>query len=448
MTGRRLMLVLLAAAGCHDSSSPNTPGSIAITIGGLPAGTSASVQVTGAHSYSRTLTASTVLDGLAPGTYVIGASPVSVGSTVYAGSPATWTISLAPGASETLSISYLSFALDLQLVVQGLTNPVYLSAPTNDARLFIVEQPGRIRIVKGGQLLPTPFLDISSRVKYGGEQGLLSVAFDPVYATNGFFYVYFTDLNGAITIERYSAAPNADVASTTPTLVTSIPHPTNTNHNGGLAMFGPDGMLYIGTGDGGSAGDPPGNAQNLGSFLGKLLRFDVRTLPATPQIWAYGLRNPWRFDFHTGASGQTDLYIADVGQGNYEEIDVAFSNPSGVNYGWNRMEGNSCYPPGSSCNDAGLQRPVFVYDHSQGCSITGGFVYRGSVIAEVAGEYFFSDYCTGFLWSLHGDDAHVFTRTVWTVPSIGRVLSLGEDASGELYMLSDAGRVYRLVKRP
>jgi hypothetical protein len=214
-------------------------------------------------------------------------------------------------------------------------------------------------------------------------------------------------------------------------------------------MFGPDGMLYIGTGDGGGAGDPGGNAQNLNSLLGKLLRIDVRTLPYTPQgggreVWAYGLRNPWRFDFRTSSSS-VDVFIADVGQSNYEEIDFAFGNPAGINYGWNRMEGNSCYPPGSTCIPSGLQRPVYVYDHSEGCSITGGFAYRGSAIPELRDEYFFSDYCGGWLSSLRGDLAGNFSRRLYPVPNIGKVQSFGEDDAGEQYMLADNGRVYKIV---
>jgi glucose/arabinose dehydrogenase len=214
-------------------------------------------------------------------------------------------------------------------------------------------------------------------------------------------------------------------------------------------------MLYLGTGDGGSAGDPPGNAQNLNSLLGKLLRLDVTTLPYTPQgttreIWAYGLRNPWRFDFRVlpCTPPGADLYIADVGQGNWEEIDVSFGNSGGLNYGWNRMEGDSCYPNGSTgCNTAGLVRPKLVYDHAEGCSITGGFVYRGADIPEIRDDYLFSDYCTGFLSSLRGTEASGFTRTRWTIPSIGHVLSFGEDAAGEQYMLTETGRVYKIVPK-
>jgi glucose/arabinose dehydrogenase len=355
-----------------------------------------------------------------------------------------------------------NFQLAAQPVVTGLASPVYLTAPAGDARLFIVEQPGRIRIVKAGQLLATPFLDISARVAYGGERGLLSMAFDPAYASNGFFFVYFTNANGDIAIERYGGTVGADVASATPTPVLTIPHPGASNHNGGLLSFGPDGFLYAGTGDGGGAGDQSGNAQNLNVLLGKLLRLDVRTLPYTipasnpfvnqtgrrGEIWAYGLRNPWRYAFdRRPAAPGSDLFIADVGQNAYEEIDVASSTAAGINYGWNPMEGTHCYPSGASCSPANFRLPVFEYAHTRGCSITGGFVYRGAALPEVSGQYFYSDYCTGFLASLTGTAGGGFTSRDWDIGSVGSVLSFGEDAAGELYLLNSDGTVYRLVRK-
>ncbi len=352
--------------------------------------------------------------------------------------------------------------LGLQAVVTGLTSPVHLTAPSGDVRLFVVEQPGRIRIVKSGQLPATPFLDISSKVLYGGERGLLSVAFDPQYASNGFFYVYYTSQpNGDIVVERYGGSAGADVASPVGTTVITIPHASAANHNGGLVAFGPDGMLYLGTGDGGGAGDQFGNAQCTNVLLGKMLRLDVRTLPYTiptsnpfvgragrQEIWAFGLRNPWRFAFDRGVT-PTTLYIADVGQGAWEEIDAVPSNAAGVNYGWNGLEGNHCYPPSSTtCALTGLfQAPVAEYDHSGGrCSITGGFVYRGAAIPEIAGQYFYSDYCAGFLASMSGSAGAGFTTRTWSVPNVGNVTSFGEDSAGELYVLSASGTVYRIVR--
>jgi glucose/arabinose dehydrogenase len=353
--------------------------------------------------------------------------------------------------------------LALRPVVIGLSMPVHLAAPAGDARLFIVEQPGRIRVVKDGQLLATPFLDISARVSYGGERGLLSVAFDPQYAANGFFYVYYTSVpNGDIVVERYGGAVGADVANATPTRVIAIPHPGASNHNGGLVTFGPDGMLYLGTGDGGGGGDPSGNAQNLGSLLGKILRLDVRTLPYTipaanpyanvsgarGEIWGLGLRNPWRFAFDRGVA-PANLYVADVGQGAWEEIDVVPSTTGGLNYGWNRFEGSHCYPSTvTSCSLAGgVVTPAAEYDHSAGrCSIAGGFVYRGTAIPEIAGQYFYSDYCAGFLESLIPISTRELATRTWNVPNVGNVLSFGEDSAGELYVLSANGTVYRIVR--
>lgn len=352
--------------------------------------------------------------------------------------------------------------LALRQVASGLGNPVFLSAPAGDTRLFIVEQAGRIRIVKAGAQLPTPFLDLSGKISAGGERGLLSLAFDPQYASNGYFYVYFTDVNGDIAIERFSvAATNPDQAEPASALrILSIPHPVYSNHNGGLLAFGADAYLYIGTGDGGGGGDPDGNAQNLGKLLGKLLRLDVRgataaqpyVIPAgnpfigqgglRPEIWAYGLRNPWRYTFDGG-----NLYIADVGQAQREEINVVASNQAGLNFGWNIMEGKRCYQ-NASCSATGLTPPIIDYDHTQGCSITGGYVYRGSAIPELQGRYFYSDYCAGWLKSISYENAQASEPVSWPVASVGPILSFGVDGQRELYLLSsEGGKVYRIERQ-
>jgi glucose/arabinose dehydrogenase len=367
----------------------------------------------------------------------------------------------AGGCGESTAPPLDDVHLHLQPVVGGLTNPVHLSAPAGDSRLFVVEQAGRIRVAKAGQLLTTPFLDITAKVLSGGERGLLSVAFDPQYATNGFFYVYYTSRpNGDIVVERYGGTVGADVAGTAATPVITIPHPNFSNHNGGLVAFGPDGMLYLGTGDGGGGGDPNGNGQNQNTLLGKLLRLDVRTLPyAIPttnpfagvagkrgEIWAYGLRNPWRFAFDRGTTPAT-LYIADVGQNQYEEVNAVASAAAGVNYGWGVMEGQHCYPSGDACNRTGLTLPVFEYSHaSGGCSITGGYVYRGAAIPELVGQYFYSDFCSGFLASLSGGTGPAVTSRPWSVPAVESVLSFGEDSAGELYLLSANGTVYQITR--
>lgn len=352
--------------------------------------------------------------------------------------------------------------LALQPIASGLSSPVHLAAPPDDDRLFVVEQSGRIRVIQNGTLVPTPFLDIKEKVLFGGEQGLLSVAFHPQYSTNRHFFVYYTDNNGDIRIERYTASqtsPNiADPLSASPIL--NIPHPTNSNHNGGQLAFGPDGFLYIGTGDGGSGGDPPNNAQNLQVLLGKILRIDVNpassaayavpasnpfvgTANARGEIWAYGLRNPWRFSFD-----RTDnvLYIGDVGQNRKEEVDAVPRAQGGVNYGWRIMEGTSCFSPMMLCNQSGLTLPVHEYDTANGnCAVTGGFAYRGSAIPQIAGLYFFSDYCKGGLRSFRLVNGAATDVREWNAGVGGTITSFGEDRNRELYVISHGGTIGKLV---
>lgn len=353
--------------------------------------------------------------------------------------------------------------LALQPIAIGLNSPVHLASPPNDDRLFIVEQPGRIRIVQNGALEPTAFLDITSKVTSGGEQGLLSVAFHPQYASNRRFYVYYVDNAGNLQIERYitpMATPNvADAAMALP--IINIPHPDNSNHNGGQLAFGPDGFLYIGTGDGGSGGDPPNNAQNLNVLLGKILRLDVNQEPyaipesnpfrntpnARAEIWAYGLRNPWRFSFdRTG----NVLYIGDVGQNRREEVNAVASNRAGVNYGWKIMEGTSCYPPGTvMCDKSGLTQPVHEYPTADGnCAVTGGFAYRGTAIPQIVGLYFFSDYCKGGLRSFRLVNGAATDVREWNAGVGGTITSFGEDRNRELYVISHGGTVGKLIAAP
>lgn len=332
--------------------------------------------------------------------------------------------------------------------VSGLTAPVFLTQPLNDGRIFVVEQGGRIRLVKNGVLQTTPFLNISTRVLCCGERGLLSVAFHPQYATNHYFYVYFTtQTNGDIRIERFTTTANPDVADPASSkLIITTPHSTYANHNGGLVSFGLDGMLYAGLGDGGGGGDPLGNAQNFNAILGSLIRLDVSgdpyTIPASNpfvnqqnrrgELWAKGLRNPWRFAFDapTGL-----LYIADVGQDAREEVDVVPATQSGVNYGWSVMEGASCYNA-TTCTQTGFTPPILDYGHTGGaCSITGGYVYRGSAIPGIRGHYFYSDYCSGFLRSFRYENGVAVDQKDWGL-SMGLVTSFGVDLAGELYVLS------------
>ncbi len=348
------------------------------------------------------------------------------------------------------------FTLALEPVIEGgLVRPDYVTHAGDD-RLFVVEQPGRIRIIQSGQLLDRPFLDMTDKVTTSGnEQGLLSVAFHPDYQNNGQFFVNYTrQRDGATVIERYTVSGDdpdrADDRSGKVILTIAQPE---ANHNGGLIKFGPDGYLYIGMGDGGGAGDRHGsigNGQDLEALLGKMLRVDVTNQdtyivpPDNPfgnEIWSYGLRNPWRFSFDR-ATG--DLYLADVGQNIYEEVDFqSASSTGGENYGWRNMEGRHCYDPKEGCDPTGLVLPIAEYSHDVGgCSITGGYVYRGSQYPALQGAYFFGDYCTGFIWSLQRDGDQ--WRMTKRLESGVRISSFGEDVNGELYVVDHSGGVYRL----
>jgi glucose/arabinose dehydrogenase len=343
-------------------------------------------------------------------------------------------------------------------VASGLANPLDLQAPPGDpSRLFIVEQRGRIRVLRDGQLLGAPFLDVTSRVSSGGERGLLGLAFHPRYAENRRFFVNYTDRSGNTHIAEFHAADpdRADPGSERTLLVVDQPF---ANHNGGGLAFGNDGMLYAGLGDGGSGGDPLGNGQALDVLLGKILRLDVdgsRLAPsdnpfvstpgAEPEIWALGLRNPWRFAFDR-ATG--DLYIGDVGQGEREEVDIGLvSRHGGENYGWNIREGTRCYST-PSCRSAGLTPPVAEYTHADGCSITGGVVYRGCRMPGYAGTYFYGDYCSAIIRSFRFEGGVVTEERDWTATlggGIDSVSSFGTDADGEVYIVDYRGEVYKIV---
>jgi glucose/arabinose dehydrogenase len=343
--------------------------------------------------------------------------------------------------------------LELRPIVGGLERPVGIAnAGDGSGRLFILEQVGRIRIVQDGVLRGAPFLDITGRVgSSGNEQGLIGLAFDPAYAVNGYFYVNYTDLQGDTVVARFSVSADAGQADpASESVVLTILQPAS-NHNGGHLAFGPDGYLYIGTGDGGGAGDRFGNGQNGATLLGAMLRLDVGgaqpyAIPADnpfvgepavrDEIWAIGLRNPWRYAFDR-ATG--DLYIADVGQNQYEEVNYQqAAAPGGQNYGWPIMEGMHCFPESRVCEQAGLIRPVAEYDHSLGCSVTGGYVYRGQESPALSGIYLFGDYCSGRIWGLAaGQDG------AWKVAELAqtgmRLSSFGEDEGGELYLLDMGG---------
>jgi glucose/arabinose dehydrogenase len=352
-------------------------------------------------------------------------------------------------------------SLQLVTVATGLSQPVFLtSAPGDPSRLFVVEKTGRIRIIRNGALEARPFLDLSDSVAGSSEQGLLGMAFDPQYGSTGRFYVSYTSVhNGMSVLARYRVAPtnadSADPASGQTLLTVDQPF---ANHNGGGILFGPDGFLYMGLGDGGSSGDPLKNGQDRTDLLGSILRLDVSgagsyTVPASnpyagratfrPELWNYGLRNPWRFSFDRQTG---DLYIGDVGQNAREEVDVQpAASGGGENYGWSIMEGLQCYNA-SSCDQAGLTLPVLDYDHSQGCAITGGYVYRGTAIPGIQGRYFYSDYCGGWVRSFRYQGGQAIDRQSHNSLDTGAsVTSFGEDAAGELYLLTQQGTVYRIA---
>jgi len=323
---------------------------------------------------------------------------------------------------------------------RGFDSPTYVaSTPAEPNRLYVVEQPGRIRYLVRGRLAGT-FLDIRSRVASGGERGLLSMAFSPRYKQNHRFYVDYTDVNGNTRVVEFrSRNGKAIVSSARQLLFVKQPY---ANHNGGQLQFGPDGRLYVGMGDGGSAGDPGNRAQNLSIRLGKLLRTNPLARKPTWGIAAYGLRNPWRFSFD---SANGDLYIADVGQSAWEEIDYRARSrlASLVNFGWNVYEGRARYRNATAVKRGELVFPVYVYGHDQGCSVTGGYVYRGKAIPAIAGRYFFADYCSGTVWSLRMESGRAVD--VRSEGNVTRPSSFGVDASGELYIASGSGQIYKLT---
>ena len=347
----------------------------------------------------------------------------------------------------------------MQFLLTGLSSPVYVTnAHDGSNRLFILEQAGRIKVVQPGSKTPTVFLDIISRVLSGGERGLLGLAFHPQYSSNRRFFVYYTrQTDGAIVIAEYHASPSdPNVADPTEVVILTISHPGFANHNGGMIEFGPDGFLYIGVGDGGSGNDPPNNAQNIDVLLGKILRIDIDhpngpaayssppsnpffgATPGADEIFAYGMRNPWRFSFDRGTG---ELYVGDVGQGAWEEIDIVVN---GGNYGWRVMEGNHCNPGinGGVCTPIGIA-PIAEYGHTGGrCSIIGGYVYRGSMSTLPLGAYVHADLCSGEIFLLQGGAQSVLFDTSLIISSCG------EDEAGEIYVVELGSSIYRIGTGP
>ena len=329
------------------------------------------------------------------------------------------------------------------------SKPIFLTAsPDKTNRLFLVEQNGRILIIKGNSVLPEPFLDINQKLSTGGERGLLGLAFHPSFSSNGRLFVNYTRAKDRATvIAEYHVSSNPDRAKQQESLLLAIPQPYG-NHNGGMIAFGPDGYLYIGMGDGGAGGDPENYAQNADELLGKMLRIDVNKkrpygIPSDnpfiekhgrPEIYASGLRNPWRFSFDRKTG---KLWAGDVGQNNWEEIDVI---QKGNNYGWRFLEGTHCFNPETQCRKAAnLVEPVTEYKHTSGrCSVTGGYVYRGTKIQELLGTYLFADFCTGEIWGYRDGQTQPLLITNQ------QISSFGEDRKGELYVLGYGGEIFRI----
>ena len=326
----------------------------------------------------------------------------------------------------------------LTVVARGLSSPVYVTqAPGQPNRLYVLEQTGRIRIVERGRVIGT-FLDIRSAIQYGGEQGLLGLAFSPQYARNRTFYVKYSARPGdRNVVVRYRASGTRAVPGSAREIL-SVPQPYS-NHDAGHVAFGPDGRLWVGTGDGGSGGDPENRAQNPDSPLGKLFRLNVGAAKPTPELFALGLRNPWRFSFDRKTG---DLWIGDVGQGEIEEVDHLPRGTTGpINFGWDVYEGRNSFEE-KPLGPGRLVQPVAQYTHDQGCSITGGYVYRGKKVPRLAGRYVFGDYCSGLIWSMPASGGQMRLEPV----RVEGLTSFGEDLAGELYAVAGSGTIYRFVR--
>jgi hypothetical protein len=439
-----------------------TPGADTLAVAGTAVFSAAIVDGTGAPILQPVTWGS-----MHPGIATV-ASTGDRTAQVTAVAPGVTTVVASFGGAAGSATIVVSAAPVLQQISSAFSSPLYLTQPPGDtSRLFVVEQTGNIRVIRNGQLLSTPFLDLTNVVSFGGERGLLSMAFHPNYVNNGQFFVDYTDRpNGNIQVARYTVSANPDIANAASAQpVININHSTFSNHNGGLVKFGPDGFLYVGVGDGGGSNNQLRTGQDTTKLLGKLLRINVNALPyvvpasnpfvgrppAQPEIWAYGLRNPWRFSFDRETG---DLYIADVGEGSREEVDVQpATSRGGENYGWSILEGSLCFDT-TPCSSAGTKLPVFEYPHSggtiTGCSITGGYVYRGSRLPLLRGHYFFADYCSGWVRSFRYVsgavvDLHNYAAEFGT---LGNITSFGEDSRGELYIIVQSGSVYRIAPAP
>jgi glucose/arabinose dehydrogenase len=452
---RRAIAALVAATlllGACSEDDASQPGSTAVTTStGAP-----QAPTTGPNEGSTTGPATTEGSTTGPATTEGSASSPATTIPPAATSPDTsqGTTSTTQGDATTIPQGELPLA-DLVLratpVADGFRQPVFLDAPTGDRRLFVVDQTGIVYVIDGGAR--SVFLDISDRVVAGGEQGLLGLAFHPGFADNGRFFVHYTGAGGDTVVAEYRVGDDPGRADPeTSATVFTTPQPAG-NHNGGMLAFGPDGYLYVALGDGGGAGDRYGNGQDPATPLGAILRLDVDggtpyAVPpenpfagggGAPEIWAWGLRNPWRFSFDGDL-----VYIGDVGQDSWEEIDVVDRRSGGPNLGWPEMEGTHCFAT-TSCSPAAFVSPVLEYGHGEGhCSVTGGYVYRGSAIPGLQGAYFFGDFCSGTIWSFFLDGEGVYALRDWAELTAPGLTSFGTDGFGELYLVTAAGTVLRI----
>ncbi len=391
-------------------------------------------------------------------------SPTLTASSTASPQPPTVTSTLPPPTPSPQPTLNQSFPNPQSLVWRQVIGAEQLELPTDithakdaSGRLFVIEKKGFIRLIdSAGRLQAEPFLNIRERVgASASEQGLLGLAFHPQYAQNGFFYVHYTDTSGNTVVSRFQVSSDANLADPASEFILLTQKQPFPNHNGGGLAFGPDGYLYIGLGDGGAAGDPLGAGQDLNTRLGKILRIDVDSaspyaIPADnpfvnggglPEIWAYGLRNPWRFSFDSFTG---DLYIGDVGQNNWEEINfVSAGSPNGLNFGWNLMEASHPY---AGDYTESLINPIAEYSHDLGCSVTGGYVYRGQAIHEMQGIYLFGDYCSGSIWGLLNTPSGWQSSLLFE--SGYRISTFGVDESGEVYVAGYDGAIYKLEKAP
>ena len=489
LRGGLVLLAGSAAYGCASDGDPLPgPGSIALSL----SETSATVQQGGSQAVAATLTRAGGFSGTVDLTITGAPSGVTtaVSNVQTSGAVTSATVTIVVGAGVaptvyplvvhgtgngvtevtqtfTLTVTDLPAepgypVLELHAVATGMSHPLYVTSPPGDrSRLFVVERTGAIRIIKNGVLQATAFLDITARVSTGSEQGILGMAFPPDYATTKYFVVYYVDPAGNTVLSRFHVgSATSDVALSGEETLLTIPQPGG-DHNGGMLAYGQDGYLYLSVGDGGCCGDPGGHGQDRTELLGSILRLDVGPtgpyqIPATNpwandgvfrhELWNYGLRNPFRFSFDRETG---DMYIGDVGDEYREEIDVLpGTSVGGENLGWRIMEGMECFGGGTSCDRNGLTLPVLDYSHSLGCSVIGGFVYRGVAIPALRGTYFYLDFCGAwvetFRWT--GGAASSSRRYQW-LNSSEYPNSFGEDADGELYITSESGNVFKVVAK-